>query len=73
MAEIDIRIFSLNCNGLNDKIKRTAVFNKLKNIDGRGFSAFKKRTARQSSNTNGTKNGVVEISFSLMGIRIPGG
>lgn len=32
MAEIDIDIFSMNCNGLNDNLKRTAVFSKLKRI-----------------------------------------
>ena len=30
MAEIDLQIFSLNCNGLNDDVKRNAVFSKLK-------------------------------------------
>ena len=31
MTEIDIQIYSLNCNGLNDDLKRRAVFDKLKN------------------------------------------
>ena len=30
MTEIDINIYSLNCNGLNDDVKRKAVFEKLK-------------------------------------------
>ena len=30
MAEIDLSIFSINCNGLNDDLKRIAVFAKLK-------------------------------------------
>ena len=30
MAEIDLSIFSMNCNGLNDDLKRIAVFAKLK-------------------------------------------
>jgi exonuclease III len=30
MAEVDIAIYSLNCNGLGDKTKRMAVLNKLK-------------------------------------------
>ena len=30
MAEIDLSIFSMNCNGLNDDLKRIAVFAKLR-------------------------------------------
>ena len=30
MADIDLRAISMNCNGLNDDIKRNAVFSKLK-------------------------------------------
>ena len=30
MAEIDLQIFSLNCNELNDDVKRNAVFSKFK-------------------------------------------
>ena len=30
MTEIDINIYSLNCNGLNDDVKRNADFEKLK-------------------------------------------
>ena len=30
MTEIDINIYSLNCNGLNDDVKRNVVFEKLK-------------------------------------------
>ena len=30
MTEIDINIYSLNCNGLNGDVKRNAVFEKLK-------------------------------------------
>ena len=30
MTEIDINIYSLNCNGLNDDVKINAVFYKLK-------------------------------------------
>ena len=30
MAEVDLQICSLNCNGLNDDVKRNAVFSKLK-------------------------------------------
>ena len=29
-SEIDIDVFYLNCNGLNDKLKRNAVFSRLK-------------------------------------------
>ena len=30
MAEIDLSIFSMNCNGLNDDLKRIAIFAKLR-------------------------------------------
>ena len=30
MADIDLYLYSLNCNGLRDRVKRTAVMAKLK-------------------------------------------
>ena len=30
MTEINLRVISINCNGLNDDVKRNAVFSKLK-------------------------------------------
>ena len=56
MADIDLRAIAMNCNGLNDDIKRNAVYSKMKNRVKECFS-FKRHTAPRRQSISGEMNG----------------
>ena len=64
MAEIDINIYSLNCNGLGDKTKRIAVLNKLKHKEPGIFLLQETHTTEASNSEWFSIWGTKKIVFS---------
>ena len=62
MTEIDMNIYSLNCNGLSDDVKRNAVFEKLKK-KGEGIFLLQETHCTAKMNKNGEVNGVTICIF----------
>ena len=56
MADIDLRAISMNCDGLNDDSKRSAVFSKLKNR-AKEYLSFNRHTALRRPSISGEMNG----------------
>ena len=60
MVDIDLKVFSPNCNGWHDNVKRTATMQNLKSKDP-VFTYFKKPTVLVNRNLPGQLLGVVEL------------
>ena len=63
-SQIDVNVFSLNCNGLSDKVKRTSVFNHLKRKRKGIFMLQETHTTLNSEFTWKNQWGCKKVFFS---------